>query len=146
MRRPRLRRFHDDEQGTLIPWLIGLVLILFAFGGLSVDLWHAHAERRAVAGAVDSAVIAGASAIDDSHLRTTGERRLDPARARQLAAQNLASHSGTIDSYTITVAPDGSQITVAAATTVRLTLASLVSDDDRREVAAEATSTPRRAP
>lgn len=140
-----LRPLHHDEQGTLIPWLIGLVMILFAIGGLSVDLWRAHAERRTVAGAVDSAVIAGASAIDNAHLRATGDRRLNPDQARQLAAQNLAGHSDTVDDYTITVAADGSQITVAATTTVRLTLAGLITDDDRRQLGAEATSAPRRA-
>ena len=141
----RRRELHDDR-GTALTWLLGLLVMVLALGGLSLDLWRAFSERRLVAGVVDAAAIAGASGLDQQLLRDTGDLRLDPALARQRAAASLASHSETVDNPTITVAPDGSAITVSATRQVPLTLARLIQPQGDHTVGAEATSTPRSPP
>ncbi|MGH9030897.1 MAG: pilus assembly protein TadG-related protein, partial [Acidimicrobiia bacterium] len=46
-------------------WMLGLCLMLLLLGGISLDLWRAFSERRALASAADAAAIAGASALDE---------------------------------------------------------------------------------
>lgn len=135
-----------DDRGTALTWLLGVLLMVLALGGLSVDLWRAFSERRLVAGIVDAAAVAGATGLDEDVLRETGEVRLDPALATQRAAASLASHSETVDNPSITVAPDGSAITVSATRQVPLTLARLLHPQGAHQVGAEATSNPRRGP
>lgn len=141
-----LRQALRDDRGTALTWLLGLLLMILALGGLSVDLWRAFSERRLVAGIVDAAAIAGASGLDEELLRETGEARLDPTLATQRAADSLASHSESVESPTIAVTPDGSAITVSATRQVPLTLGRLIHPQGVHEVGAEATSNPRRGP
>ena len=60
------------ESGTVTLWLLGLCLMLFALGGISLDLWRAFSERRALAATADAAALAGASAIDEARYRASG--------------------------------------------------------------------------
>jgi Flp pilus assembly protein TadG len=143
--RPAWPGLHDDR-GTALTWLLGLLMMVLALGGLSVDLWRAFSDRRLVAGVVDAAAVAGASGVDEDHLRSTGEARLDPVLARQRASAALAAHSGAVESPAISIAPDGSSITVSGSREVRLTLARLIDPSGNHRVGAEATSSPRRAP
>ena len=141
-----LRQALRDDRGTALTWLLGLLLMVLALGGLSVDLWRAFSERRLVAGIVGAAAIAGASGLDEELLRETGEVRLDPTLATQRAADSLTGHSESVESPTIAVAPDGSAITVSATRQVPLTLGRLIHPQGVHEVGAEATSNPRRGP
>lgn len=141
-----LRQALRDDRGTALTWLLGLLLMVLALGGLSVDLWRAFSERRLVAGIVDAAAIAGASGLDEELLRETGDVRLDPPLATQRAADSLSSHSEGVESPTIAVAPDGSAITVSATRPVPLTLGRLIHPQGVHDVGAEATSNPRRGP
>lgn len=143
--RPGWPGLHDD-QGTALTWLLGLLMMVLALGGLSVDLWRAFSDRRLVAGVVDAAAVAGASGVDADYLRATGEPRLDPVLARQRAAAALAAHGDAVQAPVINVAPDGSAITVSGTREVQLTLARLVDPGGTYRVGAEATSTPRRTP
>lgn len=143
--RPLCTRLHE-ESGTALTWLLGLLVMVLALGGLSVDLWRAFSDRRLVAGVVDAAAIAGASGVDEDHLRATGEARLDPMLARQRSAAVLAAHGDAVQSPAITVASDGSSITVSGTREVRLTLAKLVDPGGSHLVGAEASSGPRRTP
>lgn len=133
-----------DEAGTALTWLLGLLMMVLALGGLSLDLWRAFSERRLVSGIVDAAAVAGAAGIDEAHLRDTGVPVLDPALATQQAARSLASQHEPVDDPVIRVAPDGSAITVSATREVSLTLARLIDPTAEHRVGAEATSTPRR--
>lgn len=59
-----------EEDGFSMPvviWMLATMVLLL--GGISVDLWRVIGEYRAVAGIVDGASIAGASAIDVDFLR-----------------------------------------------------------------------------
>ena len=50
------------ESGTITLWMLGLCLMLFLLGGISLDLWRAFSERRSLAASADAAAVAGASA------------------------------------------------------------------------------------
>jgi Flp pilus assembly protein TadG len=136
----------DQDRGSITLWLLGLSIAVLFLGGLSLDLWRAFNERRLVAGIVDAAAIAGASGIDEPLLRATGEVRLDPAAAEGRALANLASHSATVDAA-VTVAADGSAITVTGSREVPLTLLGvLLPDQGPLTFEVSATSRPQRGP
>src|SRR3954454_10405660 len=82
-----------DEFGTITLWLLGVCMLLFALGGISLDLWRGFSARRSLATAADAAALAGASAIDEEASRRSGVVQLDPAlaeaRARTHAARQL---------------------------------------------------------
>lgn len=69
-----------------------MVLIVLFLGAISFDLWSGFSTRRDFAGVADQAAQAGANALDEPLFRSTGERKLDPERAKALAAENLATH------------------------------------------------------
>lgn len=116
----------QGEEGTLIPWMLVLTAALLGLGGLGTDLYRAYSDYRATAGIVDAAAVAGATAIDQAHYRTTRTARLDPTEAAARAAGSLAAHSETVQDLAIAVAPDGAAITVAASRTVPTTLLRLL--------------------
>ncbi len=142
--RLRLPARYGGEAGTLTIWMLGLLFLVLSLGGLSLDLWRAFDTRRAVAGIVDAASIAGAGGVDQAHLRTTGRTRLDPDLAYDLAADRLAAHADTIEHPAVTIAPDRSTITVTATRQVEFTLLRvLLPELQGKRVGARATSSPR---
>ncbi len=122
----------SDESGSLTLWMLGLSLMLLTLGGLGVDLWRGFAERRALTDIADAAAYAGASGIDEAVFRATGEVRLDPARARGLAARSLAAQSddGALTGATVSVRRDGAAVVVTVTGRVELSLLRLVVADD----------------
>ena len=82
----------SGDRGSVTVWALGMVLVVLFLGALSFDLWSGFGTRREYAGAADQAAQAGANALDTSLFRSMGERKLDPERAEQLAAENLATH------------------------------------------------------
>lgn len=95
-----------DEAGTITLWMLGLCVVLLFLGGLSIDLWRAFSERRDLAGAVDSAAIAGASAIDAEHFRATGEVVLDARGAAGAACAYLRELPRPVGCDGIAVTPE----------------------------------------
>lgn len=132
------------DAGTITVWMLGILLLLLPVGGLSVDLWRAFDARRDLAGIVDAAAMAGASGVDPDHYYATGEARLDPQLAYDLAAANLNSHLPTLTDAQITVAPTRTQISVTARRELPFTLLRPFIDGDQAWVSATATSTPGR--
>ncbi len=132
-----------SESGTMLLWMLMVVLMTLFLGGIAVDLWRAFSERRAVAGMVDAAAIAGASGIDADRYRATNEVVLDPVQARTRALANLAQQGEDLPGVVVEVAPDGSAITVTGTRDVPFTLMRVLLPDlaDAR-VAASAVSTP----
>ena len=67
--------------------------MLFALGGISLDLWRSFSERRALAATADAAALAGASAIDEDRYRASGGSCSSPAspRPRARAARRRAA-------------------------------------------------------
>lgn len=91
-------------------WMVGLMLLILSVGGISVDLWRAHAELRALNAAADAAAFAGASGLDTAAFRRDGTLQLDPSVARRLAHADLSAqpvarraHATLIDASTAEV-------------------------------------------
>lgn len=134
------------ERGSVTLWLLGLCIVLLFVGGLGLDLWRAFSERRALAGVVDAAAVAGASGLDAAAFRETGELRLDPALAEELAAANLAAQTdvGALTGATVVATP--AHVTVEAAGTVDLTLTRMLLDPAPLTIRVTATAEPHRSP
>ncbi len=114
-----------SQSGSVTFWMLGLAVIVLALGGLSLDLWRVFLERRELAGVVDSAAIAGASAIDENAFRGSGEVRVDPGQAVRAACTYLRAHSDPPASCAgIRVSPTGVEVT--ASRHVELTLLNLL--------------------
>lgn len=130
----------------MVIWCLGLAILLLPLGGISIDLWHTISEERALQTAATDAADAGASGINTTLYRATGQVALDPTQAAALAEQNLAQQTGlpTLSTPpTITVSPDGQQITVQLNTNVHLTLLGLVEGNNPIRIAASSSASPR---
>jgi Flp pilus assembly protein TadG len=133
------------EMGAIGLWLLGLCVMLLFLGGLSLDLWRAFSERRALAGVVDAAAIAGASGVDITALHTIGTVRLDPDTAVKLARASLASQTGAGPLEDARVEATPQAVTVRASARVELTLLRILEVDGPLLIAVTATSGPRTA-
>ncbi|CAN5185366.1 hypothetical protein BH20ACT9_BH20ACT9_05770 [soil metagenome] len=125
--RPRPAR---RERGSVTLWMLGLCVMVLFVGGLSLDLWRAFAERRALAGIADAAAIAGAGAVDEAALRTTGIVRLDPDRAAALARRSLAGQPGAADIRAASVRAGPRLVAVDVSGVVHFTLLRVLLPDD----------------
>lgn len=102
-----MRCRHASGQASVV--IIGALLIGLAFTGLAVDGARLFTARRDLQNVVDSAALAGASAIDEGHFRATEGRevRLEPAAARAAATRVLAASGVPAGAEVdIEVAPD----------------------------------------
>jgi len=131
--------------GTITLWLLGLCLLLFALGGISLDLWRAFSERRSLAATADAAALAGASAIDEAQYRSTGTVVLDPALAETRAREHVARQFDLRSLRGIAVHADQEAVTVVVRGSVGLTLLGLVAPRGDLDVQVTATATPRRS-
>jgi uncharacterized membrane protein len=106
----------DQERGSVTFFLLGCCLLVLALGGLSLDLWRAFSERRAVASTADAAALAAASAIDEAVYRSTAAVVLVPERAQARAQASLRAQLDTasVRSAQITIVGDRATVTVRA--------------------------------
>ncbi|MGB2757714.1 MAG: pilus assembly protein TadG-related protein [Acidimicrobiia bacterium] len=127
-------------------WILGLVLVLFAVGGISLDLWRVFGDRRELVSMADAAAAAGASAIDEQRFRDTGEVHLDEGLVTERVQQSLAenTHAGEITSVTIAVV--GDQVQVDLSRNTELTLLGLIVPNQSIEVVAHASAAPFASP
>lgn len=141
-----VRSRHAEEEGMVVLWLLGIGISILMLGGLSVDLWRVFSDRRALVGVADAAAFAGASGLDLDAFRSGSGIRLDPAAANDLAYASLRSQADTpgLDLASappvVTVAPDGSSVTVRLRGRVELTLLRLMAPG-RDAIDVEVTST-----
>lgn len=135
-----------DERGAVTLWVLGLCMMMLFVGGIALDLWRGFSERRALAGMVDAAAVAGANGIDVDYFRETSELRLDPALAEELAIENLAAQTDNHALDNVSVSATTTEITVRATGTVDFTLLRVFMDDDPFTVTVSATADPRRSP
>ncbi len=119
------RAWWVGEDGRVSAFVLALMLGLLALAGLSLDGGLALASKVRAGGQAESAARAGAQALDLTAYRATGEVRLDPARARDLAQRYLAAVGAT---GAVQVA--GDTVTVQVTTTYRTQLLSLIGIDD----------------
>lgn len=102
------------QRGSITIWGLGLTLVIAAFAGLVIDTWRVFAERQDLAGMADSAVIAGATAVDIDYLNETGEVALSLEGAELRSLEYLENQDGWSAeiTYAIVAAADGSEVTV----------------------------------
>ncbi len=134
------------EAGTITIWILGLCLMLFLLGGISLDLWRAFSERRALAAAADAAAIAGASALDEAAYREAGVVRLVPADAERRATASLA---GQIDRRAFrgsNVRADDGAVVVEVTGNVDFSLLQLLSPGDSFDITVRAVARPQASP
>ena len=134
------------ERGTITLWLLGLCLMLFALGGISLDLWRSFSERRALAATADAAALAGASAIDEDRLppvrRASCWSRRKPKRGRGRASLDQLDRGRVARRRRAARSTDA--VTVVVRGRVEFTLLGLLHTADV-DVVVTATATPRRS-
>lgn len=134
-----------DESGTITLWMLGMCLLLFALGGISLDLWRAFSERRSLAATADAAALAGASAIDEARYRASGEVVLVPALAESRARAHVARQLDRAALRSVAVHADAEAVTVVVHGDVGFTLLGVLAPDGDFDVQVTATATPRRS-
>ncbi|MGH8986935.1 MAG: pilus assembly protein TadG-related protein [Acidimicrobiia bacterium] len=134
------------ESGTMTIWMLGLCVMLLLLGGISLDLWRAFSERRALASAADAAAIAGASALDEPAYREAGEVRLVPAAAEQRAAASLAEQVDRRSLRGSRVRADEQAVVVEVTGNVDFSLLQLLTPGDAFEIIVRATARPQASP
>ena len=143
-RRPNLgaRR----ESGTITLWMLGLCLMLFLLGGISLDLWRAFSERRSLAASADAAAVAGASALDEAAYRSTGAVRLVPADAQRRARSSLADQLDRRALRDARVEATEDTVIVTVGGSVDFSLLQIVAPGDEFAITVHATARPQASP
>ena len=134
------------ERGSVTIWTLGLCIALLFVGGLATDLWRVFSERRALAGIVDAAAIAGGSGIDEALLRDTGQVQLDPPLAHTLAEASLGAQALPPSFTGAEVLATPAQIRVRATGSVGLTLTRVLLDAAPLRIGVEAVVGPAAGP
>jgi Flp pilus assembly protein TadG len=135
-------RERERQRGSLTLWMLGLCLMLFLLGGISLDLWRAFSERRALAAAADAAAVAGASALDEAAYRGSGTVQLVPGDAEARARESLAAQLDRGSLRGATVRADEGQVVVEVHGEVDFSLLQILSPGDTFEIAVAATALP----
>ena len=135
-----------DEGGSITLWVLGLCVMMLFVGGIALDLWRAFSERRALAGVVDAAAVAGSSGIDTLYFRETSQLRLDPTLAEELAVRNLEAQQDDRALTDARVAATPEEVTVSATGEVDFTLLRIfMAAEEPLIVSVSASAHPRRS-
>jgi Flp pilus assembly protein TadG len=126
--------------------MLGLCLMLFLLGGISLDLWRAFSERRALAAAADAAAVAGASALDEVAYRSNGAVLLVPADARRRAHASLADQLDRRALRDARVEATEEEVTVVVGGSVAFSLLQIAAPGDNFDITVRATARPQAAP
>jgi Flp pilus assembly protein TadG len=134
------------ESGTITLWMLGLCLMLFLLGGISLDLWRAFSERRSLAATADAAAVAGASALDEAAYRNSGAVRLVAADAQRRARASLVDQLDrrALRDARVEATEDAVMITVGGS--VDFSLLQIVSPADKFAITVHATARPQASP
>jgi Flp pilus assembly protein TadG len=146
MTQQRRRLGARRESGTITLWMLGLCLMLFLLGGISLDLWRAFSERRSLAATADAAAVAGASALDEAAYRSSGVVRLVPADAQRRARASLADQLDrrALRDARIEASEDTVMVTVGGS--VDFSLLQIVAPGDEFAITVHATARPQASP
>jgi Flp pilus assembly protein TadG len=146
MMRRRLNLGARRESGTITLWMLGLCLMLFLLGGISLDLWRAFSERRSLAATADAAAVAGASALDEAAYRSTGAVRLVPADAQRRAHASLADQLDRRALRDARVEATEDTVMVTVGGYVDFSLLQIVAPGDEFAITVHATARPQASP
>jgi Flp pilus assembly protein TadG len=139
-------RFEPRESGTITMWMLGLCVMLFLLGGISLDLWRAFSERRSLAATADAAAVAGASALDEAVYRSSGVVRLVPTDAQRRAEASLAEQLDRRALRDARVVASEEEVTVTVGGSVDFSLLQIVAPGDEFEITVRATARPQASP
>lgn len=86
------------DRGSVLLLMPAGILVVVVLASIAVDFAIAFLGEREVASLASSAANdAATSAVDQAHLRATGEFRLDPTRVEQVVAATIAAASTEVD-------------------------------------------------
>jgi Flp pilus assembly protein TadG len=139
-------RSERRESGTITMWMLGLCVMLFLLGGISLDLWRAFSERRSLAATADAAAVAGASALDEAAYRSSGVVRLAPADAQRRAEASLAEQLDRQALRNTRIVASESEVTVTVGGSVDFSLLQIVAPGDEFAITVRATARPQVSP
>jgi hypothetical protein len=92
------------ERGSVLALVPAAILIVVVLAAITVDTAVALlGEREAAALAEGAANDAVAAALDEHAYRSTGEYRIDEARARRAVATTMASTSSELEAISVAV-------------------------------------------
>jgi Flp pilus assembly protein TadG len=134
------------ESGTITMWMLGLCVMLFLLGGVSLDLWRAFSERRSLAATADAAAVAGASALDEAAYRSSGLVRLVPADAQRRAQASLAEQLDRRALRDARVVATEAEVRVTVGGAVDFSLLQIVAPGDEFDITVHATARPQASP
>lgn len=124
-----MRPTNRSDRGSVTLWCLGLCLLILSIGAVTIDVWRTFSARRALASTADAAAQAGANGIDVAHYGETGEARLDPERAEQLADLSFAHQGDTPGVIGFERVANTQRITVIVRGRVDLGLLGLFADE-----------------
>jgi hypothetical protein len=134
-----------DRGDALVVFCVAMVLVILPLGGISLDLWHAISDERALQSAADAAATAGAGAINATAYRVDpNDPVLDPMQA---TGDALASLQDQPDLPSLSQAPQidatAHGITVVLHEHVQLTLLRLALGNRTINLVASSSAVPR---
>ena len=135
-----------DERGTITLWILGLCLMLFLLGGISLDLWRAFSDRRSLASAADAAAVAGGTALDVDAYRHDGVVQLLPALAKARAEASLRDQLDTSALTDVGVIADTQTVTVTVHGTTHFSLLQLLPGAHDFSITVHASARPQASP
>ncbi len=113
-----MRRLRADDRGSVLPLVIGAVVIVLTLVTVVTDVSTLWLQRRALQATVDGAALAGAQAVDLPSVYAGGahgDLRLDPRAARTAVTSYVRVVPTTLRSLRVSsVAVTGTTVTVRA--------------------------------
>ena len=115
-----------SEQGAVVIWSMGLILLLFFAGGLALDLWRVLSQHGTLTGIADKAAIAAANELDEDALFQNNHLRLNHTDAKRTAVRFAKDQPEWTDAMTVKATvedyPNRSEVRVEVSGQVHLTL------------------------
>ena len=124
-----IRRRRRGDEGSMLPLVIGLVVVVVSLIAVVTDAGALWLARRSLQATVDGAALAGAQGVDLAAVYAggaTGDLELDPARARSAVRTYLRQTPSDQPVRLTRVAVSTTEVVVDARTTVRLPFTSFV--------------------
>lgn len=115
-----------NEVGTFTIWALGLCLLLFLLGGVSIDIWRAFEARRSLNEIADTASRAGASEIDVRQRQLYSRVVLDAQSSKNAAHESIQANAALqniqIDSETVNIDAAQNEVNIEITSTFRFFL------------------------
>lgn len=130
------------EDGAVIIWSLGLLLLIFFAGAIALDLWRVVSSHGTLTGIADKAAVAGAAEIDERAL-LSNSLRLIPTDA-VATAEDFAQAQPEWDAASMTVraTADSQRVSVDVTGRVQVTLLQMFTSPQAIEVTVTSRASP----